>query len=371
MQDVEFGGYDGVDYTWTHLVRGFGRTVHVNNPEEDSPCDRLVSYLRTLADTQRMSVVYPKGLEPGLELLFGQHERPIDRVWASGDDVRVKMGGWGEDVGTWMRLNKGELTPSDVPPGFEENDSESVNWQAYGVYGYWDHAPALDRIRYQDGYIRGTRDGTFLCRENRKPERLLDQSISDQLVTPSGKLVGTIEGRLVIYDLEKRAFIPISKAAAAINSFAYRYVPEQKRVLVMQHKVTAKGLRGTDWRLLDPESGLSRVCYLGWLEDMDAEGSMIPSRRAPGSYWVALPNMSADTPATSIMRLNTATMRLESWGHFPVKGISFATRGLWMDEPSGFAYCVYKGHLFRIRIPEKAYEPTRDDAMRSPEPKDE
>jgi hypothetical protein len=101
---------------------------------------------------------------------------------------------------------------------------------------------------------------------------------------------------------------------------------------------------------------------------------MQPSTRQSGAYWVALPETHDPFhPQTNIMRLNTATMSLDSWGQFTISGIACATDGLWIDESTGFAYCVYKGHVFRIAIPPKAYEPApwSQHEPTIPEPPDE
>jgi hypothetical protein len=380
MQAVEFGGADGVEYQWTHLVHGFGRTVCVNNPEDGTTCDRLNGYMRAMADPRRMKVVYPNGLQPGLQLLFAQHERPIDRVWAKDSDIRVRMGGWHEDQGTWMRLTQGELSPCESPGAYGEKSFDSIPWYEYGVIGKWDHGPLPDRIRYGDVYVRGGEvmgqgAATWLCGSTTHPEMILDRPISDQLVTPSGKLVGTLDGRLVIFDLKKRTFIPISKQECSLNSYAYLYIPERRRVLVIHHDVDMEGLTGSQWRLLDPETGLSRACLLlSGRDDMHASKAVVPSSRRPGCYWVACSqNGQKDQPETSIMRLNSATMELEGWGRFTICGIAVATDGLWVDDSAGFAYCINDGHLFRIAIPAATYEPDPPDphAVARPQPQDE
>ena len=94
-----------------------------------------------------------------------------------------------------------------------------VNWGNKTIYG---------------GRLNSREWGTWICEEGHEPKRLLEGAIAHQLVTPDNHwLVGTIDKKLICFDLIKRKMSPIEDAEAVNSFYAIDYLPTQKQVLLV------------------------------------------------------------------------------------------------------------------------------------------
>ena len=204
LASKEFGGFDGVEYRWTHLDRHGARQVLLNNPrEEEQPAGALIALLERLRDARPLECVYNTRIGPGAELLYASPLNEARQVWAKGDDVRVLAGVRQMGDGEWLAYRKGQWEPCQAP-------TESSG------------GGATRNVRWRDGYVTALGKGTWLVQGDFKPEKLLGTALDDFVVVPETNILfGENEGCLYAYDLAARKEIALPASTRDFRFFEY------------------------------------------------------------------------------------------------------------------------------------------------------
>jgi hypothetical protein len=203
-------------------------------------------------------------------------------------------------------------------------------------------------------------EGTWICEKGAKPIRLSEKLIDPQLVTPDGHwLVGTLDKKLVCFDLIEKKMMPFDDSEIASSFSALYYLPVQKQFLLIcpatfgprLPEPVAKCLEQfpAAYRLLDPTSGKTTA-----LEHV--EGSM-PLRQnmhrpfqptsRPGVIWAA----RKGDGYSMLGELDTRTFQFFDWTR--IDALEFDSDSAWIDESSQKIYVVFRGHLLRLPLPSR------------------
>jgi hypothetical protein len=412
---------DGVGYEYVHLTRNGGCRLRMNNPPDDEmrqwhkmPASDpdlvygdLVSLFVGLTDLDRLKVKYfGTRLPAGLEVLFAHAKQEIRMVWANGDDIRVLVGEYQMWPQEWRALRNGKLGPRvDAPEGFPpaigsgffeasrdardasatSKDSIPKNEPPHKIprepknrkekpkepkreFSVFDSSEPW-QVRYGTGTIRGGRFGegkpaTWILGKGQNPEKLFDQPIDNQLVTPDGHyLVGTLDAKLICYDLTKRKMVPIADAEAANSFEAIHYLPAQKRVLLVRPprqelrlplRRSAYEWHPVAYRLLDPVTG--KTTELKYVDV--AKCLRQPMKRPwqatgkPGVIWMAY--TGATDSDGCLGRFDTRELRLCGWTS--IDSLAFDNDHCWIDEAAKKIYIVFRGHLLRVPLPDDVFK---------------
>jgi hypothetical protein len=396
-KDYSSDTWDGVEYRYFHSTRTGGHRLSINNPPEgeelrDLPANDpsrvysdLVALFAALANPDRLQVKYfGTNLPAGLEVLFAHPKQRICMVWTAGDDIRVLVDGE-ETPPEWRAIRKGKLGPTVAcPDGFSPFMTES--WKAFfqapkkatairragekspkepksidDVFKFTDRCQPWQVIWDNKG-VRGGRYGlehwgTWIYEKGKQPEHLFSKPISHQLVSPDGHwLVGTLEGKLICYDLAKRESRPLEDAQTVNTYEALYYLPTRQQVLLSlagreELRKTNIWVEGTPstaaYRLLDPATGktsdLKNASGLWCLHQSMERPFQATSQ--PGVVWTAQGNKTW----SALGRFDTKEFRFRN--QVSVGLLDFNSNDVWVDEPAKKFYVVFRGHLLRLPLP--------------------
>lgn len=392
LKDLDEGEFDGVEYHYFHYTPKGGRRLRINNPPEDEdrlrelPKDDprrvyvdLAALFARLANPDRLAVKYfDTRLPKNLEVLYAHPKQELRAVWAKGDDVRVLAGESGMMPRDWRFLSNGKLGWTvSRPDGFSPfstriSDSFDVLYlparekpTAKNRYHkeprefYFSDDSQPWQVVWESKAVRGGRSGldhwgTWICEKGRQPEKLFDKAISHQLVSPDGHwLVGTLDKKLVCYDLNQRKAVPIDDAETVSSFYASYYLPDQHKVLLIRpEQVPPRSYEHWQpeavYRLLDPATGktskIERMDYWAqWQQHMSRPFQ--PTLR-PNVMWFAVKGPGH----TMLGRFDTKTFRFLNWTR--IEPFEFDSDHVWVDEPAKKFYFIFRGHLLRLPLPD-------------------
>jgi hypothetical protein len=380
---------DGVEYGYFHLTKEGGSRLGINNPpRRDDPKDwpsppagrvygELVELFENLANPEKLSVKYlNRRILPALDVMYAHPRHEIRAVWAKGEDVRVLVSEFGMTGQQWRSLRDGKLGPVIEQPDAFPPDAflDPGEGGSFGLDQMCDDCQPW-QVRWGRKSIRSGSlrrpwmpPATWICEQGQEPIRLLDGPISHQLVTQDGHwLVGTLDDKLICYDLVKRKTVPIDSPETAARFYALDYLPISKKVLLVRPWPEGPrepsplprgyGLLPPKCRLLDPATGTT-----GEAKDTgDAKYLRQRMHRAfqatsqPGVVWVS---SGERVVYTMLGRFDMQTLRFRN--SIPIDSLDFDSDQVWVDESTRRIYVVYRGHLLRLPLPKEVYDDWKD-----------
>ena len=215
---------------------------------------------------------------------------------------------------------------------------------------------------------RSSTFGTWILGPGDRMEKLFDEVIRHQVVTPDGRwLVGTLSEKLICYDLQQRKMIPIKdEDGQAIDGlFAIRNWPGSNEVLLVRPPAwpwpSDKLRPQPDFYLLDPATGEvawpfewpSGVALPGstfrctgepWLQHTNRP---LQSSSEEGVFWAAIPDREG--PFTRVGGYEGFYF-VEKTFAFWVYPLVFESGDMWVDEEEKKIYVVYKNDLLRLPL---------------------
>lgn len=372
---------DGVAYGYWHLTKNGGYRLLINNPpRRDDPEDipsrpaarvygELVDLFEDFADPAKLSVRYlNRRTLPALEVLYAHPKQEIRAVWAKGDDVRVLVGEFYMTGQEWRSLRDGKLGPAIEQPDAFPPDCflDRLEARSLGLEQVWDDCQPW-QTRWGQKSIRGglateARPATWICEQGQAPIRLFESPIAYQLVTQDEHwLVGTLDDKLICYDLVNRKMVPIDSPETVANFFALDYLPNSKKVLLV--RPWQEGPREPPWRL-DPKYRLFDPAT-GRTEEVKGPGGAEHLRQRmhrpfqptsqPGVVWVSF---GKGSDYTMLGRFDTKSFGFRNWTR--IDSLDFESDNVWVDESTRRIYIVYRGHLLRLPLPKEVYADWKD-----------
>lgn len=352
-----------VDDGWWYRAWWFtpkrAHTFLANNPDEGpqgatapTPHDRLSSHLEALTEGGALRFRLDPGVRiPGLRVEFADPQLSVTQVWARGEDLRVRTAPQGTGS-AWFDPRhyalRGAPDLADLPEGVPpEARWRRVSGGERGeeVEAPTDFASVSWVLEEADPYS---------SIEGELPEEL--EAVEEALTSSDGRfLAGTRAGRVVLYDLEARRFLPVNEAEAE----GYRPLC----VLPGRHDfVFVKG----DWDPRDPGSWEpSSASTRTLVADRQESGllSSSPGRRSPyyqrplrplqpsgrlvWATWVD-PHDRRER-ATYLGRFDLDLERFVegAWLH----GLRVETDALWIDPTTQRGYALVRRVLVSFPLP--------------------
>jgi len=317
---------------------------------------------------------------PGLDLMLADENFTAYTVWKDGDDLRVAV----SDDAIREQVDKDVEEVAKNPTGDPSKEpwqvsTELAEKRKYDGYS-WRHLtngslggvvsqPAgIEYIPTNDGLAGdisqeqwkgrvGTteyRGGDGIYRINGgRSEKLVSGPYSTPMVTPDGKWViaykgweSASQGGLRRINTVTKKDSPVTGAETYMPYQPAAYLPNLKRILLGITNEYDLEIQADSLVLLDPETGLTTPAA-GEFRPL-AQQTFRPLQRGsvPGTFWAALPN-SGDN-STNIGVYDARTFRFKAVLTIPK--IIFDSMAMWVDEPGGSVYFVYKGQLLRLPL---------------------
>jgi len=324
--------------------------------QQQTPQERLEEFLDDMANTGAFELRYAarKAIK-GLEVLAADDNRPVKFVCAEGGELRVLV----EDQEVWKAIRRGQKDDSLNWHVLEDGKIGAVTGQprACEVLDDYEDLPnpeerfrmnrenPLWQIKVGDGLVRivdyGEKEGIWLCGKGQKPKLVAAGSYFHPIVSADGnwlvvvKRLNRIEG-IARIDLRTNQELA---AESDDGGFPMFRVPGSPKLLLGRYK-------GSDHlrALLDPATGTVEPAR-GEFEPIEHQ-HFRPLQPIRGSreYWAAIPDFESNS--TRIGRYDTLAFKFTSMLELP--GIAFSSERIWVDEPAGWLYIAYNGHLLRL-----------------------
>ena len=328
---------------------------------------------------------------PGLEILFADDNHNAETVWKNSDDLRILASDTkvrkkvDEDVAdledeynedpdipapdlgrpdyskitkvrasrslegfAWYRLAKdGAAEPAAQPPQMEyfpPRDGLAVQ-------------PTAEQWKARAGNLEFRADETGLFKVTRgQISKMLTGSYGSPVLTPNGRWVVATKydedsGSLLVrvnVATGKEYKVEFERFPSAIPK---AFIPSINKVLVMGKYEGEGGDYDPDaaegpYFLLDPETGTLQPAP-GEYRPLEQQ-TFRPLQHAskPNEFWAALPDTSKKETVVGIYDIN----------HFGFKQVLkipkmvFDSMAMWVDEPAGKVYFVYRGHLLSLPL---------------------
>lgn len=344
---------------------------------------------------------------PNLEIVLASDNLEVQTVWKEGGDMRVaatdKAARKRVDDDIDAAVEKAEEKDDQIVDGAEMTPSQAlrltltkkreydgISW--HSVVGGNDAGPAAQpadfyiiptrdasgfpvgqeqwKARAAGFEVRASEDGIFKVVGGKALE-IAKGSFSDPLVTPNGKWVivhhaatgeegdsslvriNLLTGRSYNVKVENyREFVPrayiatINKVLVAENQRMYyrgEGVPES---YMPQTDVVEPDPEPTAMMLLDPDTGVLQD-VVGQMTPL-AQQTFRPLQKTgkPNEFWAAMPD--AENKATRVGIFNTNNFGFKQI--MAVPKIAFNSMSMWVDEPGGKVYFVYRGHLLSLLL---------------------
>jgi hypothetical protein len=339
------------------------------------PYGELAALFLRLADPDKLQVKYvSRELLPKFDVMFAHPKTEVRAVWAKGGDIRVLVGERQMWPQHWRVLRNGKLGAEIEPPNAyaltpktQNLDSRKGTRQSPVPADFLANPCEPWQVRWGTKVIYGGRfhekSGTWAFENGKKPERLFDEAISYQLVTPYGHgLVGTADKKLVCFDLSKRKMVPIKNSESAGPFYALDNLPGGRQVLLVQ-PAEAKPVcprlsreaysPPATYRLLYPASGtITKIEYMdGWAQWREPMSHSFQSAEEPGLVWMAFgKGMGRGT----LGLFDTHTFEFRNW--VSVDTFEFDNDHVWIDESAKKFYVIYRGQLLQFPLPKDVFE---------------
>lgn len=325
---------------------------------------------------------------PGLEIILASDEIHAETVWKDGADLRVaasavtvrkKIADEIEDIGS-DEANY-ETNEAKKVAIREKKRFDGFSWYKLGENGFQAGAaqpPQVELIPVHDGLavppgteqwkgrttdmeIRGSDDGLFKVVRGRVT-KLRAGKYQYPVVTPNGRWVvaaktdDTTGGHVVRVDLatnKEYAF----KFEEYGNWNPSAYVPTLNKILVVRQNYDEYGNNEDDdnvsadaepdsMRLIDPATG-DMQSVTGEFRPLDQQTFRPLQKTAkPNEFWAAIPGV--ETSETLVGIYDTARLTFRQVMRVPK--IKFNSMSMWVDEPGGKVYFIYRGHLLALPL---------------------
>jgi hypothetical protein len=347
---------DGEWYRYIHVTRSEAVDASINNPfvqgQPEGPYQRFLKYLETLADLKDLPVHYRTARLPaGVEVLYASAADEATAIWAQGDDVRIRIRPRDRTTESgWRTLRAGKVGEEAAEPYAEAPEPYRGVGHEFGL------GEAHLTARWGQQFIgTGTKDwkqwSTWLCAKGAGPVMLFPSAMQEFVVTPAGFLVGTLDGRLVDYDLNQRKTVEFHDPADIADYVTLRAIPETGDVLIAEHNLPPGGTHGRRMRLLDPRTGVHHEVRDPWTKDTllpNWSRPMQPTTQ-PATVWAAYcPDKQHDT---LLGKLDLSRGEFD-WAQ--INDLRFYTVQMWIDQSTRRIYVIQNGHVIRLPLPTRS-----------------
>jgi hypothetical protein len=383
------------------LGRNGGRRVFMNGapPAFFAGLDK---YFADLKKT-RASVKYALSREiPGLEVLLADDSLHVETVWKDGNDMRVAASDTAARKSVESEIARAidiESPEDDLDLDYsryaereakrlaltEKRRFEGVSWRQVvdgRDGGQAAQPPGVEFIPATDGFpvkatqtswkaraagveIRAGGDGLYKI-QNGRMTKIASGAFSDPVVTPNGRwavanrAAGEMEGsslvrvnllnnRVFPLELEKyldfRA-VAVVPATGGILASIENYYGEHGGESYGEDDEVRSDVPDGSMRFIMPEIGQVRD-VVGEVRPL-AQQTFRPLQKAarPGEFWTALPDHDKNLTEVGVYNPATLSFRLV----MTVPKIKFNSMTMWVDEPGGKVYFVYRGHLLSMPL---------------------
>ena len=379
--------YDGMQYEFVHLKPAGGRRVFMNNPGVSGTggtvYDRLTSYFLKLLKVGNMELAYsPASAIPGFEVLFARVDLPVLNVWKVRDDfrllvlderpaaatavttvddgeARVSISSPEEPERKWVAVTNGKVSAEVNPPHEFMNPGEILvippefDWEE--GYHPFPWALSVPGGIYRVGTWKKQR-GIWKFVEGRDPELIADCTCIYPVLTPDGRwAVLAVTDRswaepntLFRVNLVTKERFPVDiPAADTLNPITYVAAHGSVLVLRARDDDGTAGPATPEFFLLDAETGKSTGANGEFGPLMDSGGRPLQPAGEPNQVWASLYDESADMTQVGWYDTRNFTFRPV----LPLPSLQLDSRHVWIDEPDGWVYLAYRGHLLRVPLP--------------------
>ena len=378
------------------LGRGGGRRVYMNGGTEMYYKGRsydffggLDKYFAGLKQSPA-TLKYTLSREiPGLEIILASDELHAETVWKEGSDLRIaasavairkKIENEIDDLDTTDRgdYDQNEAKKAEMR---EKRRYEGFSWYKLGENGFESGAvqpPQVEFIRANDGVgiesgdeqwkartadmeIRASAEGLFKIVHG-KVTKLRPGSYQNPVITPNGRwaLVSKTDDTLGLQifrvDLVTNKEYPI-KFEGYGERYPSAFVPMLNKILVARkgydeysdgeaNDRVPVDADAVGMALVDAATGAVQP-VTGEFRPLDQQ-TFRPLQKAakPNEYWAAMPGIETNETLVGIFDAGRFTFRQV----LRVPKIKFNSMSMWVDEPGGKIYFVYRGHLLALPL---------------------
>jgi hypothetical protein len=370
-----------------------GRRVYVNGetPAVFAHLEKLFDGLKKTPGTLRYALSRDI---PGLEIIIASDDLHAETVWKEGSDLRIaaSLTAVRKKVEEDVDKISDEPDPSNGTVDVETRKQKVRDKRQYEGFGWYrvttdgaePNAPqpaGVEFIPIRDGLavpagdeqwktrapgfeVRSADDGLFKVVHGRL-SKIRSGDYAYPLVTPNGRWVVATKNdpragaRIVRIDLLTNKEYPI---VLEEQGYLYPsvYVPTINRVLLSMDTNYYTGEYDTDladdnvpddsdpdqMKLIDPATGAIQP-IAGEFRPLDQQTFRpLQSTGKPNEFWAAMPDSEKNQTRVGIYETNT-------FGFTPVltvPKIRFNSMSMWVDQPGGKLYFVYRGHLLALPL---------------------
>lgn len=374
---------DGIMYGFAHVTANQARSFSMDNPPESLAglrefndrkySEGAVVYVELVKRFQKLfgelDLKFSRG--EGIEILLPRERGNIKTVWKKGSDLRVFVDhSNGSGAGFWQGVDakSGEFLgaveePPEVPmleahpqlfPGFYNDSIPSIHpWQVRTGDSLI-HAGEFEEVH-----------GLWLCRRGKDPELLTEGFFHGERVSQDGKwcLVVRRSGadlsessKVIRINLETKETFPVDfQDAGSFSPLAFvngagKFLVRRARHMYPIPGKEPVGPRAAEYYLVDPAAGTLQLVKGDFSPLKEKLSRPLQATANPQVAWASKSENYINGAITYVGLYDSADFKFRPARE--IKGISFESADMWVDEEEGMIYAAADGDL--VKIPLKA-----------------
>jgi hypothetical protein len=369
---------DWLKYEYLRLTKEGGRRIVLNDlrraPKNPTPHEELSGLFYRLSRSGEFVTRYAiEDKIPGVEVLLADRKQQAMMICGEGREIRVLVGeiwnkyrrGFAEAMPEWHDVSSGKLgkvtdEPTACPrlsliQSFMKIRSKSH----YSGHDQLSGEQLLTRSGAAWVYdLSGIDAGVWKVEPEAEPEKIIDGSYTDPVVTPDGKWLVAIKtlsegvkhsSQLVRHNLQTGEEFQI-KMANDDNHPPIVYVAAHGKVLRGNLSFFyGEAHLGAVNYLLDPETGTLQQASGEFRPLADRFAGELQPTGKPNEFWAAIRDSQK-----GVMRIGRYDSRNFAFEPLvELTGLPLGNRDFWVDATAGKIWIAYYGHLLRIPLPQK------------------